>query len=121
MSGESTGDRLAEQIARSTQRLAQMKARQLLKLLRAEAQARSIVRRKEMQQRMISGAAVVSAGCSDLDAAEIVGSLLYVRERMDASATMRSTLRKRGQQHLDKSRASSPLDRPLDESRPDGP
>lgn len=97
----STSDqRMTEQILRATQRVAQLRARQLLKELRAQNRRAVNDRQTALRQKLAMGASVLSAGCGDLTAAELVGMLRHGRERMDASPTARAVLEKRGLEYL---------------------
>lgn len=93
-------ERLAEQIAATTRRLGQLKARELLREMRATDRRRSSERRALARRRVELGDAVLKAGCGDWLPAEIVGVLLDARERFGSSSTQRLGMRKRGEAHL---------------------
>lgn len=93
-------DKLTERVANATQRLAALKARQLLRELRAEHQAKQRARRNELRRRFDFGAAVLTAGCGEFAAVEVIGLLLDAKQRIGTSPTMRLAARKRGQDWL---------------------
>ncbi|MDR3385436.1 MAG: conjugal transfer protein TraD [Rudaea sp.] len=95
---DTTGDRIASQVARATERIGQLKARQLLREMRADARARARARRADARRRLMFGGVVLHAGFGDWDAAEVLGVLLDAREKIGGSPTLRLGMRKRGEQ-----------------------
>ena len=89
-------DKLTEQVVRATQRLAQLRARQLLRQLRAASQAKAKARQADFRRRIQFGGAVIAAGLGNWEVSEIVGVLLDGRERCGSSPTLRMSMRKRG-------------------------
>lgn len=94
-----SSERLTGQIDRAQTQLNQLRARQLAKEMRAEAQARLRARREIHRRHMELGRAVEGAGCADWDLDVLVGALLTERERMEQSPTLRGALRERGMRH----------------------
>jgi|GEM_PF-4292602 hypothetical protein len=97
MSGQ---NKHADLVARATQRLAVLKARQLLREMKAQKRTREVARRQTLQRRMELGHATSMAGVDDYSADEVVGMLLDAKERMGHSPTQRLALRKRGEEWL---------------------
>lgn len=97
---ESRVERLLERVERETRRLAQARARELLREQRNAMFQRAAARRAEQQRRVDLGNAVSMAGCGDWDVMEIVGTLVDARERFGSSSTQRLGMRKRGEAHL---------------------
>lgn len=97
-------DRLAQQVAAATQRLGQLKARQLLREMRDAARVKARTRREDVRRRLELAGAVLTAGCGDCEMPELVGLMLDGRERIEASPTIRMGLRKRGEANLTKVR-----------------
>lgn len=93
-------ERLTARIAATTRRLGQLKARELLREMRATDRRRSSERRALARRRAELGDAVIKAGCGDWLSAEIVGVLLDARERIGGSNTQRLGMRKRGEAHI---------------------
>lgn len=69
-------NKLQEQIERTTNRLAQLKARELLKARQAEARQRSAARRADAHRKIELGGLVIAAGVDHFDPAALVGILL---------------------------------------------
>jgi hypothetical protein len=92
-------ERLAERIAATTRRLGLLKARELLREMRAADRQRSSERRALARRRSALGDAVVQAGCGEWLPAEITGVLLDARDRIGGSSTQRLGMRKRGEAH----------------------
>ena len=90
-------ERLTARIAATTRRLGQLKARELLREMRATDRRRSSERRALARRRVELGDAILKAGCGDWLPAEIVGVLLDARERFGSSSTQRLGMRKRGE------------------------
>jgi len=67
---------LQDQITRATNRLAQLKARDILKQQRETAKAKEQSRRADAHRKIELGGLVIAAGAEDLDSAELVGVLL---------------------------------------------
>jgi len=67
---------LTAQIERATNRLAKLKAREMLKEAHAQAKARSAARREDAHRKITLGGLVIAAGAADLDPAVLVGLLL---------------------------------------------
>jgi len=96
----SSEEHIAKQVAKATDRLGQLKARQLLKDMREATRARAQLRRTEMRRRMEFGGAVISAGFERWEPTEVLGVLLDAHDRVASSPTMRLGLRKRGETAL---------------------
>jgi len=67
---------LTAQIERATHRLAQLKAKELMKQAAAQAKARSAARREDAHRKITLGGLVIAAGADRLDPAVLVGMLL---------------------------------------------
>lgn len=92
-------DQLRAQIERSTQRLAQLQAREIISQQRDEARKRAASKRVNAQKRQTLGGHVIAAGCADMDPSELVGALRsYQTTVTDAAA--REHYRKRGEVFL---------------------
>jgi len=70
---------LYDQIAQATNRLAQLKARELLAAQREAARQRETARRNEALRKNQLGALVFAADCEDLPDGEIIAALLNYR------------------------------------------
>lgn len=90
-------ERLTARIAATTHRLGQLKARELLREMRATERRRSSERRTLARRRVELGDAILKAGCGDWDVMEIVGTLVDARERFGLSSTQRLGMRKKGE------------------------
>jgi hypothetical protein len=93
-------DKLAERLANTADRLARLKARQLLRDMQTKNRIEDAERRADVRRRIELGSAVLTAGCGDWTPTEIVGLLLDGRERAGSSPTMRIGARRRGEEHL---------------------
>lgn len=92
-------ERLRHQIDRSTQRLAQLRARELLSEQRNAHRIREANRRAEARRKTELGALVIAAGAGDLQDTEIVGALLSYR-RAASDPAHRHNLKMEGAAHL---------------------
>lgn len=92
-------DQLKAQIERSTQRLAQLQARELIAQHRTEAKDRAAARRADAHRRSVMGGLVIASGCSDLPPGEIVGALLAYRSKTTEMA-QRQHVRMQGERHM---------------------
>jgi hypothetical protein len=90
-------ERLTAQIASTTRRLGQLKARELLREMKAADRQRLSERHALARRRVELGDAVLKAGCGDWLPAEIVGVLLDTRDRIGRSSAQRLGMRKRGE------------------------
>jgi hypothetical protein len=93
-------DRLTEQVGRATQRLIQLRARQMLRDLRKTAREKALSRAADTRHRQELGGAVLAAHMDDWTPPEIVGLLLDGKDRVGHSTTMRLGIRKRGEAYL---------------------
>ncbi len=92
---------LQDQIARATDRLAQLKAREILKERAAQTRLRSRARREDAHRKILLGGLVIAAGADQLDdEGTLVGLLLDARDRLK-SPDYRHAVRERGIAHLD--------------------
>jgi hypothetical protein len=96
----SSNDKDAALVVRATNRLATLKARQLLREMREQKRAREAAQRREMKRRAELGHAAAMAGVEDYSAEEVVGMLLDAKERLGHSPTQRLATRKRGEEWL---------------------
>lgn len=94
-----TTERLREQIDRSTQRLAQLRARELLSEQRNATRIREANRRAEARRKTELGALVIASGAGDLEDTEIVGALLAYRQDVSDPAH-REHHKREGAAHL---------------------
>lgn len=94
-----TTEKLRAQIDRSTQRLAQLRAREMLSEQREAVRARQANRRADVHRKIQLGGWVVDAGSGEMTGAELVGALLSYREKVVATAE-REHHRQRGASHL---------------------
>jgi Conjugal transfer protein TraD len=103
-----TSTKQAERVARATQRLAALKAQQLMREMREQHRARQRARRLQERRRLELGAAVAVSGVDHLSFEELVGMLLDAKERLGSSPTMMLGMRKKGAEWLD--RSGTPID-----------
>lgn len=94
-----TTEKLLAQINRSTQRLAQRRARELLSEQREAVRTRQANRRAELHRKIQLGGLVVDAGAGEMTGAELVGALLSYREKVVATGD-REFHRQLGASHL---------------------
>lgn len=94
---EARVEKLLERVERETRRLAQARARELLREQRGAMLQRAAARRLAEKRRAELGEAVAMAGCGDWEPMEIVGVLTDARERFGNSATQRLGMRKLGE------------------------
>jgi hypothetical protein len=92
-------ERLRAQIDRSTQRLAQLQARELIFAQRNAVRIRQASRRAETRRKIELGAFVIAAGAGDLDGREIVGALLSYRDKV-GDPQQRELFKRQGSVHL---------------------
>lgn len=93
----STSAKLEEQVMNTAKRLAQLKARAMLREMREEHRTRERERRQLFQRRLAMGDAVLQAGVGDWQPTEVVGLLLHALEDVGQSPIARIGLRKRGE------------------------
>lgn len=98
----SSSKSIHEQIAAATDRLAKLKARELLAKAKEQAKAKATARRADAHRKIELGGLVIAAGATDLDEAELVGVLLAYQERVAKPEAFgqRDMLRARGRAHL---------------------
>jgi hypothetical protein len=92
-------EHLRAQIDRSTQRLAQLRARELISEQRDAARTRETNRRANMRRKFELGSLVIAAGAGELDGEELVGALLSYREKVTEPAH-RDRYKQQGVAHL---------------------
>ena len=104
----SSSKSIHEQIAAATDRLARLKARELLAKAKEQAKAKATARRADAHRKIALGGLVIAAGAADMDQAELVGALLAYQERVakPEAASQRDALRARGRAHLDEREAA---------------
>lgn len=96
---------ITDQIARATERLAQLKAREMLRTEKAKAKARALARREDAHRKILLGGLVIAADCGHIDdEGTLVGMLLDARARIN-NAEWRAQMRERGIQHLEARKA----------------
>lgn len=91
----SIDEKYRDQIQRSTQRLAHLTARQLVRKQREAERIRDTQRRMETQWKMALGAALIDSGVAKLPPEEIFGVLLAYRAT-PLDPAKREIYRKRG-------------------------
>ena len=91
---------LQDQIASATDRLAKLKARELLAEQRQKAKAKAEARRDDAHRKIKLGGLVVAAGAGDIDAAELVGALLGYEAAARRDPARRDQCRANGRAHL---------------------
>ncbi|NMW23963.1 conjugal transfer protein TraD [Rhodanobacter denitrificans] len=92
---------IQHQIERATNRLAQLKAKELMKQATAQAKARSIARREDAHRKITLGGLVIAAGADNAgDEALLVGMLLDALDRL-SRPEYRAAVREQGFQHLE--------------------
>ncbi|WP_228964217.1 conjugal transfer protein TraD [Xanthomonas codiaei] len=90
---------IEQQIKSATDKLAKLKARELLARQRQLAKDKAAERRADAHRKIELGGLVIAADAADLNPAELVGALLtYLNSRNDERA---EALRKRGLDHLE--------------------
>ena len=92
-------DHLRAQIDRSTQRLAQLRARELISEQREAARVREMRRRADTRRKMELGGLVIAAGAGELDGNELIGALLSYCEKVSDPAH-RDRYKQQGAAHL---------------------
>lgn len=92
-------EQLQAQIERSTQRLAHLRAREIIAQQRSEAKKRAASKRTSAQKRQELGGYVIAAGCGDMAPAELVGALRSYQTTVTDTAA-REHYRKRGEAFL---------------------
>lgn len=95
----SNGHAIEDQVLRATQRLARLRARELLKEKRHSMRNQNAMRKAALRRRIELGAMVESANLSDWDPAAVLGLLLDGRERHAHSPTLRLAMKHRGEAH----------------------
>lgn len=96
---------LTEQIERATERLAQLRAHEMLRTEKAKAKARALARREDAHRKILLGGLVIAAECGHIDdEGTLVGMLLDARERIK-SAEWRARMREMGINHLEERKA----------------
>ena len=94
----STQAELAQRIVLATDRLAQKKARQLLKQMRDEHAERTRERHEYFRQRIVLGDVIMQCGLGDWAPQELRGMVLSVLDDSGSSPTVRLGFRKRAEQ-----------------------
>lgn len=90
---------IEQQIKSATDKLAKLKARELLAKQRKVAKDKAAERRADAHRKIELGGLVIASGASQLNEGEIVGALLtYLNSRNDERA---EAIRKRGLDHLE--------------------
>lgn len=95
---KSPKEKIVERIANATDKLAKMKARQLLKEMRDEHVERTRARHEYFQQRIALGDVIVQCGLGNWTPQELRGMVLHVLDESGSSPTVRLGFRKRAEQ-----------------------
>lgn len=106
-----------EQIAKLTERLAKIKARQMLKENAEKTRARKAAnkergllsktaREADAHRKILLGGLVIASGVDDWNEGEIVGALLLARERLAQDGALRVRLKDKGIAHLEARKAA---------------
>jgi hypothetical protein len=108
-------DRETQTLFRSAQRVAQKKARTLLREMQVAVREKAKARRISRQRLIALGSAVVAAGCGEWDDREIREALAEALDRIGESPVARAGLREMGENrtHLGQ-QALGPVE-PVDE------
>jgi hypothetical protein len=93
-------EQLTERIQNATERLAALKAKELLRQLRAQQRAALLARRDDGKQKLAFGQAVVDAGLSQLHQLEVLGLLLDAKDRLPKTPETLAALRQRAGRFL---------------------
>ena len=93
-------ERVQAQLARATQRMAQLRARKLLREMRTVSRQKAKDRRDALRKRLAFGDIVVDMGLGELEAHQLTGLLLDARERFVESPATRIATGKRGREYL---------------------
>jgi hypothetical protein len=93
-------DKDAALVVRATNRLATLKARQLLREMRERKRALEAAERRAQRRRLELGHAAAMADIDDYSPEEVVGMLLDAKERLGHSPTQRLAMRKKGEEWL---------------------
>lgn len=99
MSADSA-DRLANQLLQTTQKLARIQARRLLREQRVAMKARMKERRSAMRRRLELGDVVIRAGFGEWSTMELLGLLLEARDHFPGTPETLTALRQRAERFL---------------------
>lgn len=91
---------LQDQITAATDRLARLKAKELLAEQRQRAKAKADARRADAHRKIQLGGLVIAAGAGDIDEAELVGALLSYEAAAKNEPARRDQYRAKGRAHL---------------------
>jgi len=94
-------ERQTEKLVLATQRLAELKAQQLMREMRTQHRQRAQARRQRERRHQELGEAVERSGSGHFTIPELVGVLVDARERLGSSPTMLLGMRKKGAEWLD--------------------
>lgn len=97
--------KLQEQIERATNRLAQLKAREIVKTRQAEARQRQTARREDAHRKILLGGLVIAAGVDQWDEAEICAALLHSAAYAQQRPEILERWRAQGIAHLEERKA----------------
>jgi hypothetical protein len=101
-------ERWKQQLVETAEQLAQVLAGQLHREQQGRQRCAEQNRILQARRRSELGAAVEKAGLSEWNAAEIVGVLLEVKDRIGLSRTQRMAAQKRGELHLGRPHVPAP-------------
>lgn len=93
----STQQKLVERMTAAANRLASMRARQLLAEMRAEHHERDRARRELVKRRASFGDVIMQCGLGDWSPQEIRGLVLHTLDQTGTSPTVRLGFRKRAE------------------------
>jgi hypothetical protein len=103
-------ERQSRRLVLATERLATLKAQQLMRELLAHQRRRAEARRLRHRRRFDLGDAIERCGFGELTALELVGMLADAEERAASSPTLRLGMHKKGAERLE--RAGTPAPKP---------
>lgn len=98
--------KLQEQIERATNRLAQLKAREIVKARQAEARQRQTARRADAHRKILLGGLVIAADVDHWDEATICGALLHSAGYASTHPDILTRWKDQGIAHLEARKAS---------------
>lgn len=98
--------RLVDRLAKEQAKLLLAEREEKRKQAKADAAGRAKKRAEDAHRKIGLGGLVIAAGADEWNPAEVVGALLVVREKVEASPKLREQLRQRGIEHLQRREAS---------------
>lgn len=103
-------ERQSRRLVLATERLATLKAQQLMRELLAHQRERAEARRMRHRRRFETGEAIERCGFGELTVLDLIGRLVDAEERAASSPTLRLGMQKKGAERLE--RAGTPALKP---------